>query len=160
MHQPLQTHFFPASLPLPNPAGIQPTTARSVVYQMPPRIARDRPKLHSRPASGCASGVVARLQYVPTLFCLLKGSSLSPTSACRLGVGRARSRDMGEVPAFLCKICDRKALFPSSLAITASHDRKGPPPGHGGLADARRGKSQDRDVAIKVPKIYQCGSHE
>ncbi|KAF9644872.1 kinase-like protein [Thelephora ganbajun] len=61
---------------------------------------------------------------------------------------------------FLCKICGCQSLLPRSLVITASYDRTGVPLGHGGCADVWKGRSQGRDVAIKVLKMYQCSNHE
>jgi len=42
----------------------------------------------------------------------------------------------------------------------ASYDRTGVPLGYGGFADVWKGGLHDRDVAIKVLKMYQCSDRE
>ena len=61
---------------------------------------------------------------------------------------------------FLCKICGDQALLPKPLDIVVSYDRAELPLGHGGFSDVWKGTSLDREVAIKVLKVYRSSDPE
>ena len=51
-------------------------------------------------------------------------------------------------------------MLPKTLAVAASYNPEEVPLGHGGFARVWKGRSQDRDVAVKVLDIYQCNDRE
>ena len=61
---------------------------------------------------------------------------------------------------FLCKICSHHVLLPNSLTIPVAYDRTEDPLYYGGFADVWKGTSHDREVAVKVLRLYQCGDRE
>ena len=61
---------------------------------------------------------------------------------------------------FLCKFCSHHALLPKSLAIRPSFDSKGLPLYSGGFGDVWKGIFHDREVAIKLLKVYQRNQEE
>jgi len=51
-------------------------------------------------------------------------------------------------------MCCCHALLPTTLKAPVSFERTGDPLYRGGFADVWKGKYRDRDVAIKVIRIY------
>ena len=61
---------------------------------------------------------------------------------------------------FLCKVCGRHALLPKPLDIPVSYDETETALYHGGFADVWKGTRHDREVAVKVLKLYQCSDQD
>jgi len=57
-------------------------------------------------------------------------------------------------PKSLYKVCGRHALFPRAMQIVARY-RTSHPLYKGGFADVWKGKWCDRDVAVKVIRMYK-----
>jgi hypothetical protein len=54
----------------------------------------------------------------------------------------------------LYKLCAAHSLLPRSLQIEARYDLSDVPHCHGGFADVWKGNYGDREVAVKVLRIY------
>ena len=61
---------------------------------------------------------------------------------------------------FLCKTCGHHSLLPRSLIIPVSYDRTKDPLYEGGFARVWKGVSGDREVAVKVLKLYTSCNQE
>ena len=55
----------------------------------------------------------------------------------------------------LPKICGNRALLPKSLSLSYSNALIGEPWSSGGSADVWKGRYHDRDVALKVMRVFQ-----
>ncbi|KAF9786281.1 kinase-like domain-containing protein [Thelephora terrestris] len=56
--------------------------------------------------------------------------------------------------AVLCRICGRQGLLPTALQIPIRYNRSDAPLYRGGFADVWKGTFQNRQVAVKVLRIY------
>ena len=61
---------------------------------------------------------------------------------------------------YLCTVCGRHALLPTSLAIPLCYDPTGNPLHHGGHSDVWKGQYQGREVAAKVLRLYSLSDIE
>jgi hypothetical protein len=94
----------------------------------------------------------------------LKNRSTSTDPGSNFHINQALD-DLDHVPRmeclrFLCKICAHQALLPKPLDIAVSYVRTEIPPRSGGFSDVWKGTSLDREVAIKVLKVYRSSDHE
>ncbi|KAF9642812.1 kinase-like protein [Thelephora ganbajun] len=60
----------------------------------------------------------------------------------------------------LCRICGRQALLPRSVQIPLCYDQADTPLYHGGYAEVWKGRHQEREVAVKVLKVYSTSDFD
>ncbi|KAF9644933.1 kinase-like protein [Thelephora ganbajun] len=60
----------------------------------------------------------------------------------------------------LCRICGRQALLPRSIQIPLCYNQTDTPLYHGGYAEVWKGQHQEREVAVKVLKVYLTSDFE
>ena len=63
-------------------------------------------------------------------------------------------RDRVKCVRRLYRVCGNHGLLPRASEIRVSYDRTSYPAYHGGFADVWKGKHCERDVAVKVIRIY------